>query len=373
MLMDGSGPPLGRRSLRWLLAGLSLTAGALAIAACGSSGSSSGSASANNAASGGSTSTSSGTTNTVAAYSGPESKYIYSWSEPKVKPGFKFSIGYLQPNGQQQTLIHEQNAAQAETKALGGTFTALDANASITTQVNQFNQLLAQHVSAIIVYPNDPKAMEPELAKAKAEGIPVIAISTPGIVTQPTLPGYATTINQAFDQAAYLTAANVAAHAPGSGFVTEGFAAPIPALEFLNARYRYWGKKLGLKFLGNVDTSADAASAYTTASSAILAKYPSVKSVFTFDTAGAQSVASLARSQGKTVWASGYGADSASVKLVKAGIMYSVGTGGFPQVGKDTVIAAYDLLTKQNLPLKKLTVAKSVLITQANAGKVPPD
>lgn len=368
MLNARLSPRAGRHGLQPLVGTMLLTAAVIGVTACGSSSSSNSSAAASASAS-----TSSSGTGTVKPYTGPEAKYIYAWPAPKAKPGYKFSIGYLQPNGQQQTLVHEQNAAEAETKALGGTFTALDASASITTQVNQFNQLLAQHVSAIIVYPNDPKAMTPELAKAKSEGIPVIAISTPGIVTEPTLPGYAATIDQAFDQAAYLSVANVAAHAPGSGFVTEGFAAPIPALEYLNSRYRYWGKKLGLKFLGDVEVSADAASAYTTASSAILAKYPSVKAVFGFDTAGMQSISSLARSQGKSVWACGYGADSASVKLVKAGLMYSVGTGGFPQVGKDSVIAAYDKLTKQNLPLRNLTVAKSGLITQSTVGTVPPD
>jgi ribose transport system substrate-binding protein len=351
---------------------------AAVIAGCGSSSSSqsssagggAGAQSSSSGASGSSGSTGSGG---IPAYTGPESKVPHGYPAPAKKSGYSFTIGYLQPNGAQPVLIQEQNAAKQETEVLGGKFKALDASASITTQVNQFNQLLSQHVSAIIVYPNDPSAMVPQLKKAAAEGIPVIADSTPGEVSAPPLPNYDTNIAQGFDQGAYYNMAAIAAAAPKSTFATIGFAAPIPALQYLVARAKYWGQKDGLQYLGEVDSQADSASAYAAAMSAILAKYPTVHNVFAFNDTAAQAASAVAASQGKKILISGSNGDEAAIKEVQSGRMFSTYKYNGAELGKQLAIAAYNELTKQHLPLSKTTAVIGTLVTKSNAAQVQPD
>jgi ABC-type sugar transport system substrate-binding protein len=359
-----------------------LVATVLVAAACGSSSSSSsGSGSGGGSAgSGGSTSASSasnsgssGGGSSTGGYNGPEASLPHSYPAPTIKKGFTFTIGWSNPNGTEPSLNLEQQSAAQEATALGGKFIAKDAAASINTQVDQVNQMLAQRVNGLVLYPNDPTALTPQLNKAKAQKIPVAAVSTPGTAGAATLPGYDTNIIQGFDQGAYCTAKAAATAAPGSSFATIGFAAPIPALKYLVQRIQYWGKKDGLKFLGNVDVQTDTPSGAANAMSAILAKYPSVKDVLTWNDGTAEAATTTARSQGKQLNITGENGDATAINMIKGGNLLATFEYNVRELGKDEVIALYDELTHQHLPLAKQSTPIGTCITKANAANVAPD
>jgi ribose transport system substrate-binding protein len=360
-----------RRPMRWLIP-LIVVATTGFVSACGSSSnsssSSSGAATSSASSGGSSTSAAAGTT-----YNGPESTLPHAYPAPTVKKGFKFSIGWSNPNGTEPSLNLEQQSAQQETQKLGGTFIAKDAAASINTQVDQVNTMLSQHVNGLVLYPNDPTALAPQLKTAKGQNTPVSAVSTPGTAGAPTLPGYATNMIQGFDQGAYCTAHAAAQAAPGSTFATIGFAAPIPALKYLVQRLQYWGKKDGLKFLGNVDVQTDTPSGAATAMSAILGRYPTVKNVLVWNDGNAEAAGTTARAAGKKVNVTGENGDAPAIDMIKSGALLATFEYNVRTLGQQEVIALYDEMTHQHLPLAKQTVPLGTCITKANAANVQPD
>ncbi len=276
-------------------------------------------------------------------------------------------VGWLNPNGDVPGLDTEQQDAKIETQKLGGSFIALDANASLNLQVSQFNDLLAEHVSAILVNPNDPSSLTPELQKAAAQHVPVISVSG-AIAGQKPWAGYKTNVIQGLDQAAFYNVAAVALEHPHAIFAVMGCAAPIPVLEYWAQRVKFWGKKLGLRYVGEVDTLTTTPSGAATAMSAILARTPNVQAVFCFNDTAAESAAATARLAGKHPLVSGTNGDTAARELIKSGEMFSTFQYNWNRLGAQSVIAAYDEVTHQHLPLAVTTAELGMLVTKVNPG-----
>jgi ribose transport system substrate-binding protein len=72
-------------------------------------------------------------------------------------------------------------AAQAKVKELGGEAQVLTAGGqtAVATQVSQINDLVAKHVTGLIVDPIDGAAVVPALTKAKDAGIHVVIVDSP--------------------------------------------------------------------------------------------------------------------------------------------------------------------------------------------------
>jgi ribose transport system substrate-binding protein len=302
-------------------------------------------------------------------YRGIESTLPAGYPAPTVKRGVKFTLGWLNPNGAIPGLNTQQAAAEAETKKLGGKFIAFNANASITLQVSQFNDLLAEHVSAIVVDPNDPSSLVPDLKRAALQHIPVETIFDAIAGRPPLSAGYATNIVQGSDQAAYYLVAATALQSPHASFAVIGFAAPIVTIEYWDARVKAWGAKLGLHYDGEVDVLETTPQGAATAMSAILARWPNIKAVFCFNDVTAESAAATADLAGKSnILVSGTSGDPAMRQAIKRDKTFATYQYTWQGGGQQAVIAAYDLVTKQHLPLPKNTVGRGLLVTRANPG-----
>ena len=59
---------------------------------------------------------------------------------------------------------------------LGGNLVRLDAAIGVDKQVRDIQQLVAQKVNAIVVFPIDPGAVEPAVEQARKAGIPALAV-----------------------------------------------------------------------------------------------------------------------------------------------------------------------------------------------------
>jgi ABC-type sugar transport system substrate-binding protein len=107
--------------------------------------------------------------------------------------------------------------------------------------------------------------------------------------------------------------------------------------------------------------------------SAILGKYPSLQALFTFSDNSAVGAAAVADSSGKgSILISGGDGSSNAINQIKAGKIYNTPQPDFLLTGKLMVDAAYDEITKQNLPLPAKFGVPVTLIDKSNAGSASP-
>lgn len=192
------------RSYVWLMAVAALS---MVLSACGktsssSSSSASGSAStaaATTSASSGSTTASSGCgkipslpihdSSGVVASLGPKYAAAYNGNldpifpsafahfKPKGSGGYTIGIVYSQPASPYQVQSLAQLKQQlGAIKGVSHVTVLTSQPTAPTQQVQQVNQLIQQHVTAIVTEPIIPPAMVPLAAKAKAAGIPLVAV-----------------------------------------------------------------------------------------------------------------------------------------------------------------------------------------------------
>ncbi|WP_236796060.1 sugar ABC transporter substrate-binding protein [Amycolatopsis sp. GM8] len=314
-----------------------------------------------------------GSSPAAAVYDGPEATLPQSYGDLTKTAGTRCVIGYQNLSAQQHSLSAEAAGAQAEAARLGCQIIVLDDQLSPTIQVNNFNQLLSQDVSAIVVYPLVPSALQPNIDRAAARNVPVIAIQTPVGADQPSPAGYATSVLQGFDTAAYTRAKAVAAKKPGAKFVVQGLAQPVAALQYFAQRQKYWGERFGLHFLGEVDNQDDTSAAATTSMAGALARYPSIDAVFTYNDDSAAADATAIRAGGRRdILVAGFVGQSSAYEGIKNGRIFLTYQPDWQAIGALTVDAAYALATKQHLPLPRLTVVPGALVTSDNVNAQRP-
>ncbi len=305
-----------------------------------------------------------------ASYNGTDRGNFTVLSEPEVKVGASFKVGFLNTNAGQPILLAMQKAAQAEVEKLGGSFIALDAASNPQTQASQLQQLIAQHVNVIIGDPVVSAALGPGIAQAGKAGIPFVAIGDPPDEANAPMPGAVTSVSQGFDYSVYRTMKALAGEHPGASFATMGFALPVDQLVFMLNRMRYWGEQFGLKFLGQVDTTSDNPTGFGPAASAILTKYPSVQIIVTFNDESAIATATTVATSGKRVFvATPNSAESATGQALAAHRLVLVYRTPWEQQGVQSVIAAYDTVTHQNLPLPKFINVPGYIVTPQTAAE----
>ena len=306
-------------------------------------------------------------TSSLPSFTSAESKLPQTFRAP-VRMHDAFTLGYLNPVAGNETLDAQQTAAEAETKALGGRTIAYGVNANPTTEAADFKLLLSQHVTAISLQPTIPQALRPLLVQAKAAGVPVVATATPALAGPP-LPGYVSDVMEGVDRCAYLNVKTIAQAQPDATYALIPSAIPAPALQDLMARTRYWAAKFGLRYVGQVSAGQQATStAGSTAMSAIIERYPTVKSVFVFTDAVAEgaAVAQKTRAGGK-IKVVGLSGEKAAVQQIQQGTMFATCAVDNAQIGKQIAIAAFDAQTHQHLPLPKEIAVTPHEITHGNS------
>jgi ABC-type sugar transport system substrate-binding protein len=357
---------IARRTCRPVVSLAATVVAASVLAACSSSSSGA------THGSGGDTTTGSASTLSTAidsSYDGTDKGNFKTLSEPTVKSGTSFKVGFLNTNGGQPFLLAMQKAAEAEVKKLGGSFIGLDASSDPQKQASQLSQLISQHVDVIIGDPVVAKALAPGIAAASRAGIPFVAIGVPPDETQAPLPGAVTAVSQGFDYTVYRTMKALADEHPGASFATMGFSLPVDQLVFMLDRMKYWGERFGLKFLSQVDTSNDNPTGFGPAASTILTKYPSVQIIVTFNDASAIAAATTVATSGKKVFvATPNAAESATRDALHANKLDLVYRTPWEQQGVQSVIAAYDTV-KQDLPLPTFINVPGYIVTPQTASK----
>lgn len=307
-------------------------------------------------------------------YDGPEAQLPQGYSKPSPKSGFAFTIGFPNPSRGVPALKAEEDGARQATEALGGKFVALDAGFSVQKQVSDFQQLLDQKVSAIVLSALDPNSLAPLLKKAAAQGVPVIVNDLPYKAGDPAVPGFATTVTSGTDQGSFAKAKAVALADPGAKFGIVGLAIPSPFLSYIADSTKAWAEKLGLHYAGRLDAKLDTPDAGLQTGGELLAKYPDLNVVFTVSDSLALGTSSAARQAGRSkVKIVGNGGYSAVVAAIKNGTIFATYGTDNTEIGRQWVYSAYDTLTKQNLPLPtQVVVPGNKLLTKDDLSGFTP-
>jgi ABC-type sugar transport system substrate-binding protein len=308
----------------------------------------------------------------IPGYSGAESTLPTSYGKPTVKSGTSCTIGFQNPLAANESLQWFQKAAAAQAKAYGCKIILLDDALSPDKQVSNMQQLLAQGAQAIIFYPLDPKATLPVLAQAKGKGVPVIAIdATFGNPKLPVAPGIVTQVWQGRDIMAFLQVQALKAAMPSGvkvGLV--GIGAPVPALKYLNQREAFYAKKAGMTVLGTQDNPTDDVTGGEKAGNGLIQRYSDMNAVIGYNDPSALGTVIAARGANRKLVAIGLNGTSDGIAGVKSGQLAATVQGAPIDLGIQSVTAAYDLITKQHLPLPKVVVEPPRIVTKANVAKI---
>jgi ABC-type sugar transport system substrate-binding protein len=246
----------------------------------------------------------------IKAYSGFEKSYPHSFHVPKKVRGKHFTIGCQNPVGPgNETTTVFCKGVQAEAAALGMKYIGLNDDLSVSKQVTNFNQLLAQGANAIVLYPLAPNALRASLSKANQQHVAVIGLNVT-FTKSATAPGY-------------------------NAQVWEGRGDDI------NGGQR--------------------------AMSGLLGKYSKIDGVLAYNDPSAVGAYTAARSGGRTgIKIIGINGSSLALTALKAGhIAATIQVDAVGQ-GAQAAGAAYDVLTKQGLPLPHVVVREPRLITKSN-------
>jgi ribose transport system substrate-binding protein len=217
---------------------------AMAVGACGSSKSSSSASTSSGAASASSTTSAS----SGASSSGGKKQYV---------------VGFSNPQGAQPILQAFQKSLVAAGARAGIKIVPVDAQLNPQKQVSDVNQMVAQHVNGIIVFPLAPGTLNPALNQARAAGIKVLGFNA--IVQKPgagaSIAPYDADFDQGEDyQGAQLLAKYVADQLHGKGNVLGiGIGVPVPSIKFMVQNFQTYFKQYApsATWLSTVDNATD--------------------------------------------------------------------------------------------------------------------
>lgn len=273
-------------------------------------------------------------------------------------PTKQFVVGFSNPTGAQPILQTFQKSLVAAGKHLGIKVVPVDAQLNVQKQVSDINQMVAQHMNGIIVFPLAPNTLTPALNRARKAGIKVLGFNA--VVQQPkagaSIAPYDANFDQGEDyQGAKMLAQFVAKQLHGSGNVLGiGIAIPVPSLHFMLRQFQTYLKGFAPK-----------------------AKWLETTSNPTDDIAGGEKVASQAatRYQGKINAVMAYNDDSAigaAIAFRNAGIKNPVivGQNGDPQ-GVAAIKSGQMSAMVDIVPWREALVAATMMNDLLTGKKVP--
>jgi len=303
-------------------------------------------------------------------YSGVEADLPTAYDEPTTQSGTSCKIGFQNPVAANEFLGFVQQAVIAQAKSYGCTVVALDDALSPDKQVSNMQQLLGQNVNAIIFYPLDPRATRPVLQRAQTEDVPVIAIDASFGNTDP-VPLIATQVWQGRDIQAYLQANALAEEKPDANVGLIGIGIPVPAIKYLTERQQFYAEQDGLTVVDTQDNPSDDVTGGERAGNALLQRNQNVDSVIGYNDPSALGAVIAARAAGRDITVVGLNGSSDGIEGVKSGRLLATVQVDPIGIGSQTAVAAYSLITEQNLPLPPIVIRPGVLVNQDNVEEIP--
>ncbi len=211
------------------------------------------------------------------------------------------TIGFTNPIASNDQLHTLQEAIAARAAALGDKVIALDDNLDPNKQVSDIDQLVAQGVDAIIVFPLDPNAIKPAVQRAEDAGIKTIGINlTLGNTDATSVSPYDAAVNQGEQEMATGTAAFVCDKLGGSGNVLGiGLGIPVPTIEYQMQVMQDEVTKCGLTWLDRVDNPTDDAAGAQPVVEQALLRFPEIDAIMAYNDPSALGAVAAVKAAGK--------------------------------------------------------------------------
>ena len=184
---------------------------------------------------------------------------------------------------------------------MGNKVIAVDDNLDVDKQVSDIEQLIAQDVDAIIVFPLDPKAITPAVNKATAAGIKTIGINaTLGNEDAADAAPFDAAVNQGETEMATGTAEFVVEQLGGKGNVLGvGLGIPVPTIEYQMGVMEDEVTKSGLKWLDRVDNPTDDAAGAQPVVEQALLRFPQIDAIMAYNDPSALGAVAAVKAAGK--------------------------------------------------------------------------
>lgn len=276
-----------------------------------------------------------------------------------------FVIGYagaVQSNPNNKAV---EDGIKSQAESLGMDVIVTDANLDPNKQIADVESLVQQGVNALIVWPLDPKGIQPALDKARAAGIPIIVQDTPD----------AGDVASNFEvnnfETAQAAAALVATKVPSGAKVAviQG----IPAVNVLAARNQGFAdgaKAAGLDVVAEQVNDKDNADGARPIVDAWKSKFGAdLKGILAYNDPSALGAASASGGDFAPVVV-GINGDADGVAAVKDGRLLATYDFRPVELGNGLAWGAHELLTGKSLPA---TVnVEMTLIDSSNAGSWKP-
>lgn len=288
----------------------------------------------------------------------------------------EWTVGFLNPTAQNLSLSALQKAIELQARKLGGRAIALDSKLDANKQLSDMEQLIAQKVDAIIVFPLDAKALGPALEKAQKAGIHLLAVDYTAdegldqgpIVTQ-LIQGRR---KLAEEQAAYLNQ-----RLPNGGKVVYiDIAFPVPTLKFLRDRFKEELKKYPrLQLVEVVENPSDDAAGARPLIDQVLVKHRDLAAVVAYNDPSALGAYAAITSAGidkSKIVITGVNAGVDGVQAVKDGKIDATWDINPVKLGINAVEAAYNLVSGKVKPsaAPKAIVHRMTRYTKENIGTI---
>ena len=234
-----------------------------------------------------------------------------------------FTIGISNPQGAQPILKLTQDSFVAAAELDGIEVKALDAQLDPAKQVTDVDQLVAQQVDLILVYPLDANSLKPALDRAEAAGIKVVGWAAmaspdadPGVLSSNVDTGGSY-------RGARLLGDYVKDELGGTGNVLGvGLGIPVPALELMLEQYEEnVTDGTSITWLGRVDNPTDDIAGGQKIVATALTKYQNdVQAIMTYNDSSAIGAAVAAKAAGiDDVVIVGQNGDDDGIEAVKDG------------------------------------------------------
>jgi ribose transport system substrate-binding protein len=279
-----------------------------------------------------------------------------------------FTIGYAPPVLANPAIKALADAIKVQGKALGMDVVIAGGEYDPSKQLAAVDSLIQRKVDAILVWPLDPKGMQPALDRAHEAGIPVIVQDSP--TSAPVAMNFQVNDQQAAEQAATALAEKLG---PGCGngaqvAIIEG----IPQAEVLKARndgLAAGAKAAGCKVVAHQVNTKDSADGARPIVDGWKTKYgAALKGILAYNDSSAIGAASATGGKFKPV-ITGINADQPGVDAVKDKRVLATWDLRTPEIGNGMAWAAYQLLTKKSLP--KTVNVEMVKVNDDNVGGYP--
>jgi len=280
------------------------------------------------------------------------------------QPKSTYTIAFIPPVLANPAIKALNDAIQKKAQALGMSFQTIGGQYSPQAQIVAMDAAIQKKVNMILIWPLDPKGIQPSFQKAKAAGIPILGIWSPGVPNVQANfmyddgPVEATIVKQA---AAELKKEGK----PCNAGIIQG----IPVVNILNARnvgMAQGAKAAGCTILEQQVNQQDNSSGALPIVQAWKTKYGSkMTAVFAYNDPSALG-AIAARSGDFQPLVTGMNGDSDGIAAVKAGTLYADGAAPNVEVGEAMAQVAWDIMNHKSYP--KTVWFPFEILTKANVG-----